>query len=95
VPLWLVTHVGLHRTAKVQGFISLLKEEIRAIEWNITGTAQFYGVHHTRALVGLWAADDGHLETCSDPYLLAPTNDLHRSTGLFSNDFGLTSRCRY
>jgi len=30
VPLWLVTHVELHRTAKVQGFISLMKEETRA-----------------------------------------------------------------
>jgi DNA-binding transcriptional LysR family regulator len=31
VPLWLVTHVDLHRTVKVQGFISLLKEEIQAV----------------------------------------------------------------
>jgi len=30
VPLWVVTHVDLHRTAKVQGFLKVLKEEIGA-----------------------------------------------------------------
>jgi DNA-binding transcriptional LysR family regulator len=28
-PLWIVTHVDLHRTAKVQAFVSLLKERAR------------------------------------------------------------------
>lgn len=27
VPLWLVTHVDMHRTAKVQGFLNVLKEQ--------------------------------------------------------------------
>ncbi len=31
-PLWLVTHVDLHRTAKVQAFLRLLKERARAWE---------------------------------------------------------------
>ena len=30
-PLWLVTHVDLHRTTKVQAFLSFLKEE--AVDW--------------------------------------------------------------
>ncbi len=30
-PLWLVTHVDLHRTTKVQAFLSFLKQE--ALEW--------------------------------------------------------------
>lgn len=30
VPLWLVTHVDLHRTAKVQGFTTALKEAAKA-----------------------------------------------------------------
>ena len=30
-PLWLVTHVDLHRTAKIQAFLALLKE--RARDW--------------------------------------------------------------
>lgn len=32
-PLWLVTHVDLHRTPKVQAFLKFLKE--RARDWNI------------------------------------------------------------
>lgn len=32
-PLWLVTHVDLHRTTKVQSFLSFLKD--RAKDWNI------------------------------------------------------------
>ena len=27
VPLWLVTHVDMHRTAKVHGFLNVLKEQ--------------------------------------------------------------------
>ena len=27
VPLWLVTHVDMHRTAKVQGFLNVLEEQ--------------------------------------------------------------------
>ena len=27
VPLWLVTYVDMHRTAKVQGFLNVLKEQ--------------------------------------------------------------------
>ena len=30
VPLWIVTHVDLHRTAKVQRFIGALKQDLRA-----------------------------------------------------------------
>ena len=33
VPLWLVTHVDLHRTPKVQAFLALLKE--RAKDWDV------------------------------------------------------------
>ncbi|MCB2094658.1 MAG: LysR family transcriptional regulator [Rhodobacteraceae bacterium] len=29
VPLWLVTHVDLHRTAKVQAFVTAVKEDLR------------------------------------------------------------------
>ena len=32
-PLWLVTHVDLHRTTKVQAFLSFLKEQAKA--WNL------------------------------------------------------------
>ncbi|MGH1463778.1 MAG: LysR family transcriptional regulator [Cognatishimia sp.] len=33
-PLWLVTHVDLHRTVKVQAFLNFLKE--RAVDWPCT-----------------------------------------------------------
>ena len=32
-PFWLVTHVDLHRTTKVQTFLKFLKEEAK--EWQI------------------------------------------------------------
>ena len=32
-PMWLVTHVDLHRTAKVQAFLSFIKE--RAKDWEV------------------------------------------------------------
>ena len=31
-PLWLVTHVDLHRTAKVQSFLAFLKDRMKAVE---------------------------------------------------------------
>ena len=30
IPLWLVTHVDLHRTAKVQSFLSFLKDDVKS-----------------------------------------------------------------
>ena len=30
IPLWLVTHVDLHRTAKVQSFLKFLKDDVKA-----------------------------------------------------------------
>jgi DNA-binding transcriptional LysR family regulator len=35
-PLWIVTHVDLHRTRKVQAFVSLLKEAAKT--WPQCGT---------------------------------------------------------
>jgi DNA-binding transcriptional LysR family regulator len=32
-PLWLVTHVDLHRTTKVQAFLKFLKE--KASDWEV------------------------------------------------------------
>jgi hypothetical protein len=32
VPLWIVTHVDLHRTTKVQSFLRYLKDRIKTLE---------------------------------------------------------------
>ena len=37
--LWLVTHVDLHRTAKVQSFLAFLKQAVAARLDDITGAS--------------------------------------------------------
>jgi len=31
-PLWLVTHVDLHRTTKVQAFLRFIKDQMKTLE---------------------------------------------------------------
>lgn len=40
VPVWLVTHVDLHRTAKVQALLAAVKEVAREIGANVTANGQ-------------------------------------------------------